>query len=78
MSGIAAATTAREALAAAAAALCGIEGGARDARLLLAHAAGLERDALHRLEEAPLDPALRARLAALVARRAGGEPVSRI
>jgi len=78
MSRIAAASNPREALAAAAGALRAVEGAARDARLLLAHAAGLERDALHRLEEGPLDPALRARFAALVARRAAGEPVSRI
>lgn len=58
--------------------LAGIEGAAQDARVLLAHAAGLNRDQLHRLELADFTPALRASYLALLARRAGGEPVSKI
>ena len=51
---------------------------ARDARLLLAHAAGLPGDGLHRLADADVSPALLARYDALLARRRGGEPVARI
>ncbi|RRH74824.1 peptide chain release factor N(5)-glutamine methyltransferase [Falsigemmobacter faecalis] len=49
-----------------------------DARMLLAHAAGLTRDKLHRLELSDFTPEFDARFAALLARRAGGEPVSKI
>ncbi len=51
----------------------------REARILLAHAAGLPREALHRLaEDAHSDDALRETYAAVLERRAAGEPVSRI
>lgn len=49
-----------------------------DARMLLAHAAGLTRDKLHRLELADFTPEFEARYDALIARRANGEPVSKI
>ncbi|WP_375262733.1 peptide chain release factor N(5)-glutamine methyltransferase [Palleronia sp.] len=49
----------------------------RDARRLLAHAAGLEPGALHRLQdEVPADTA--ATFEAFLERRAGGEPLARV
>ncbi|MEE8247895.1 MAG: peptide chain release factor N(5)-glutamine methyltransferase [Alphaproteobacteria bacterium] len=50
----------------------------RDARLLLAQALGLSREALLAVPERGLDQAAAAAFAALVARRAAREPVSRI
>jgi release factor glutamine methyltransferase len=49
-----------------------------DARHLVGHALGLDRAALLRAPETPLDDDGRERLAALLARRAAHEPVSRI
>lgn len=49
-----------------------------DARLLLAHAAGLRRDQMHRLELSDFTEEFEARFDALIARRALGEPVSKI
>lgn len=49
-----------------------------DARMLLAHAAGLTRDKLHRLELTDFTPAFDARFDTLIERRAKGEPVSKI
>ena len=49
----------------------------RDARRLLAHAVGLEPGALHRLEDT-LPAETWAAFEALVARRAGGEPLARV
>lgn len=49
----------------------------RDARRLLAHAAGLEPGALHRLEDA-LPPDTAAAFQALLDRRARGEPLARV
>ena len=54
----------------------GIDGAGFDARLLVAAALGIERPAL--IAERPLTAAEQARLEAMVARRAGREPVSRI
>jgi release factor glutamine methyltransferase len=55
-----------------------IEGAARDARILLAHAAGVARDrlTLHLPEE--LSPEANARLQGYIARRAAHEPVAKI
>ncbi len=50
----------------------------RESRILLAHAAGLPREALHRLPDIVPDAALRAAYEAALSRRAGGEPVARI
>ncbi|SFH22171.1 [protein release factor]-glutamine N5-methyltransferase [Palleronia marisminoris] len=49
----------------------------RDARRLLADAAGLDPGALHRLDDT-LPAETRATFEALVARRAGGEPLARV
>ena len=49
----------------------------RDARRLLAHAAGLDPGALHRLEES-LPAGTAATFEALLDRRAGGEPLARV
>lgn len=49
-----------------------------DARILLAHAAGLERNQLHRLDLSDFTESLEQRYLTLVARRAAGEPVSKI
>lgn len=51
---------------------------AQDARILLAHAAGLSRDQLHRLDLRDFTPALSARFEDLLSRRRAGEPVSKI
>jgi release factor glutamine methyltransferase len=50
----------------------------RDARLLLAHAAGLERGQLNRLEVADLTPEVMTTYLALIDQRAAGRPVSKI
>ncbi len=50
----------------------------REARLLLAHAAGLSRERLHLLDGADLTPEILGRYDAYLTRRAAGEPVSRI
>ena len=50
----------------------------RDAQLLLAHAAGLERGQLSRLEVEDFTPELMAGYLALVDQRAAGRPVSKI
>ncbi|MEX0759323.1 MAG: peptide chain release factor N(5)-glutamine methyltransferase [Tistlia sp.] len=59
-------------------AAAGIEGARRDARLLLAAAAGLEPAAVVAWPERPLPPAAEAAFRSLVARRAAREPVARI
>ena len=59
-------------------ALAGVEGAAQDARILFAQAAGLGRDQLHRLDLVDFTSDLRERYLVLIARRAGGEPVSKI
>ncbi len=46
--------------------------------MLLSHAAGLPRDGFHRLDPGYLTPSVLARYRSFLARRAGGEPVSRI
>lgn len=56
----------------------GVEGAARDARLLLAHACSVEPLDIILRETERADPALRERFEGLIARRAAGEPVSRI
>ena len=56
----------------------GIEGAARDARLLLAHALGIGPDRVTLVLPDPLEPAARAAFEALVARRAAREPVSHL
>lgn len=73
-------TTLREALAAAARQLDagGIDGAARDARLLLAHAAGLSPDRLTLHLGDPLDPDMSARLDRALAARLARRPVSQI
>ena len=77
---IATCRTVRDALSAATAYLstAGIPDAAIDARHLVAHALGVERAALLRAPEAPLDPDARNRLAQSLERRAAHEPVSRI
>ncbi len=50
----------------------------REARMLLAHAAGLPREGFHRLDPGDLSAPVRARYEGFLARRADGEPVSRI
>lgn len=59
-------------------AAAGVEGARRDARLLLADAAGLEPGALTAWPERPLAPAARRRYERHLARRAAREPVARI
>ncbi len=56
----------------------GIEGAARDARLLLAHARGIAPDRLFLEMEGAADPAVADRFLALVARRAAREPLSHL
>ena len=70
--------TAGAALAAGRAALAraGIDSAALDAAVLLAHLLGVERAGLLAHPERPLDAATRAAYAALLARRAAGEPVA--
>ena len=72
------AATVREALAAARRALAGLEPVGLDASVLLAHVLGVPRTALIAHPERGLDPAERARFAALTARRAAGEPLARL
>ena len=67
----------RDALIRGRARLSGPDGG-REARLLLAHAAGVPGDALHRLDDADVTESLLTKFDALLDRRAAGEPVSRI
>lgn len=50
----------------------------RDARRLLAHAAGLDPGTLHRLDDGPLPRDIAAAFDALLARRAAGEPLARV
>ncbi len=50
----------------------------REARILLAHAAGLPRESLHRLSDGTPPENLRDAYIGLLDRRAAGEPVSRI
>lgn len=57
--------------------LGGDEAARREARILLGHAAGLDRAELHRLP-AMLDPDTILRFGALVSRRQRGEPISHI
>lgn len=73
-------STRGEALARAAAVLqgAGVEGGRRDARLLLAHVLECDPGAVFMRPEAPLAAAEKRRFDDLVARRARREPVSRI
>lgn len=59
-------------------AAAGVEGARRDARLLLAAAAGLTHEAMVAAPERPLDAEITRRFGALVERRAGREPVARI
>ncbi len=59
-------------------AAAGIEDAAADARLLARHALGLTREAMVRERDRALTAGERAAVAALVARRASHEPVSRI
>ncbi|SPJ24036.1 peptide chain release factor N(5)-glutamine methyltransferase [Palleronia abyssalis] len=68
--------TAADALRDAARRLAHVPDPMRDARTLLAHAAGLDRSALHRIDTVEGD--LAARFAALLDRRAAGEPLARI
>jgi len=56
----------------------GVEGAARDARLILCAAAGLKAADLIRDPQAALDEPALARLSAITARRAAREPLSRI
>jgi len=56
----------------------GIEGAAREARLLLAHACRVEPVDIILRETESADPALQQCFEGLIARRAAGEPVSRI
>jgi release factor glutamine methyltransferase len=72
--------TVREALRAATAHLeaAGVPDAAVDARYLVAHALGVERAALLRAPERPLDDDVRRGLVGLLTRRAAREPVSRI
>ncbi len=72
--------TAAEALREATAALreAGLEGAARDARLLLAHAMGLGADRVGLHLSDPIDPAAQARLAGFVQARSRRQPVSQI
>lgn len=56
----------------------GVEGPLRDARLLLGHALGMDAAALIAAEQDQVTPERRSAFADLVARRAAGEPVSRI
>lgn len=65
-------------LARAQAALGGGEAARREAQILLGHAAGLDRAALHRLADAALTPEILAAFEALAARRLRGEPISQI
>jgi release factor glutamine methyltransferase len=67
------------ALAAAVERLAGTSASPRlDAELLFAHAVGIERGALRAREQAPLGAAAASDFAALVERRAGGEPIAYI
>ncbi|MBS0373212.1 MAG: peptide chain release factor N(5)-glutamine methyltransferase [Proteobacteria bacterium] len=67
----------RDALADAARRLASSSGSPRlDAELLLAHALGVERARLAARDDAALEPAAAATFAALLARRAAGEPVA--
>ena len=50
----------------------------RDARRLLAHAAGLEPGSLHRLDDGELPPETAGTFEALIERRAQGEPLARV
>jgi len=59
-------------------AAAGIEGAARDARLLMRHASGLEAVALSAALDAPMGAAEAARFDALVARRAARAPLSHV
>ncbi len=56
----------------------GVEGPARDARLLLGDVLGIDAGAVLAIEDQPADPGKAALFEASVARRAAGEPVSRI
>lgn len=76
MKGGTAAALCREAAAALRAA--GIEGASLDARLLLAHALGLEASQLVARADDPVPDAAHVRFAEFLARRAAGEPVARI
>ncbi|WP_412506386.1 peptide chain release factor N(5)-glutamine methyltransferase [Roseovarius sp. SYSU LYC5161] len=82
MTAPATARTAGEALARAlrqaAARLTATDAPMREARLLLAHAAGLERGQLHRLAPGDFTPALMEVFLAMADRRARGEPLSKI
>lgn len=72
--------TAAQALAAAAGQLraAGVADPARDARLLLAHAARIDATRVTLIAPEPLETAIAERFAALVTRRAGREPVSHL
>ena len=70
--------TGAEALAQAVADLRAIDGGARDARVLLAHALGMDRTRLTLVLADPMTPAQQATFAGMIARRAGNMPVSHI
>ena len=59
-------------------AAAGLDSPALDARIIVGHALGLGHAALVGAAERALDAAERARIAALAARRLGGEPVARI
>ncbi|TRD23004.1 peptide chain release factor N(5)-glutamine methyltransferase [Palleronia caenipelagi] len=52
--------------------------GSREARILLAHAAGFDRSALHRLDDLALTDGLRLLFEGYMVRRLAAEPVSRI
>ncbi|MBL4917868.1 peptide chain release factor N(5)-glutamine methyltransferase [Szabonella alba] len=56
----------------------GVDGAARDARLLLAHARGIAPDRMILEMEGAADPAVADRFQALVARRAAREPLSHL
>ncbi|MDT8328004.1 MAG: peptide chain release factor N(5)-glutamine methyltransferase [Roseovarius sp.] len=58
--------------------LGGVDDPMRDARLLLAHAAGCERGALSRLEAEDFTPEVVTAYLALIDQRAAGRPVSKI
>lgn len=59
-------------------AAAGVDGPRTDARLLLQHVLGLDHARLISMDGAPVAPEEQERYAALVGRRAAGEPVSRI